>query len=145
MILAFPRILLASLAAALLLAQQSAPKFEFCGLGSKHDCSCVRRVQAIRQTRFESCQTAALERGEDPDKADCFKDVASHCSLAESRQSEDGEDLAWNQEKGEFEGNSKMGALCTMACKSHDCKCDDGPECHFGHQASDHEVPKRKK
>jgi hypothetical protein len=130
---------------ALLLAQQSASKIEFCGLGSKHECNCVRRVQAIRQARIESCRNGALERGEDPDKAECFKDLASHCSLAESRQSEDGEDLAWNQEKGEFEGSSKMGTLCTMACKKHDCSCDDGPQCHFGHSAEDHQAPKRKR
>ncbi len=125
-------------------AQQSAPKFESCGLGSHRECNCVRRVQAIRQARIEICRNGALARGEDPDKADCFKDLASHCSLAESRQSEDGEDLVWNSERREFDGSSKMGPLCTMACKAHDCGCDDGPQCHMGHSAADHLPPKRK-
>ena len=44
---------------ALLLSAQTAPKFESCGLGSHHECNCVRRVQAIHQKTYEDCAKQA--------------------------------------------------------------------------------------
>jgi hypothetical protein len=133
------------LCAALLFAQQSAPKFEFCGLGSKHDCSCIRRVQAIHQRVYEDCRrSVGDDRGKQFDA--CIQaGLQPHCSLAETVSAYDDGAVSWDAEAHQFNGESKMGPMCTMACKSHDCRCDDGPSCHFGHNASDHEQPKQKK
>jgi hypothetical protein len=128
--------------AALLLAQQSVPKFEFCGLGSKHECSCARRVHAIHDKVYQDCiRLAGDDRGKQFDE--CIQaGMQPHCALAETVSNYDEGALTWDQETHEFQGESKMGPMCTMACKSHDCKCSANEEtCHFGHQLSDHYPP----
>lgn len=114
---------------------QTKTRFEYCGLGSHHECHCIDRVQKIHQLIYEKCEHATSNNA-DFDK--CIKALQkTHCSIAESLTEYDGE-MHWDSEKDEYVGESKMGPMCTMACKPHDCKCDDGPTCHFGHDASDH-------
>jgi hypothetical protein len=65
--------------------------------------------------------------------------MRDHCALAETIHSLDGEGMHWDDATQEYTGKSQMGVLCSMACKKHDCKCNDGPTCHFGHGASEHD------
>lgn len=57
-----------------------------------------------------------------------------HCTLAEII-------TEWDEGRGnmELQESSPMGPMCKMSCKRGDCKCDDGPTCHFGHSAKDHQ------
>ena len=126
------RLVLLAFCCLALAAQQAREKIEFCGLGSHHECNCVRRTQAVRQNFIENCERSSLRPdGTKDDKAfnECMQHMPAHCDIADQH--------VYGGESGDGQG-SAMSAQCTMACKKHDCKCDDGPTCHFGHQASEH-------
>lgn len=128
------RLILLALCCFALAAQQSKEKIDYCGLGSSHDCNCVRRTQAVHQKFIENCVRTSLRAdGSQDDKAfdQCMARMPAHCDIADHYS-------IWNSEKGEWESDPVMSEHCTLACKKHDCKCDDGPTCHFGHQPSEH-------
>ncbi len=121
------RVCLVIFGGALLLAQQSAPKFDFCGLGSHRECNCVRHTQQVRAQFISKCDLTAKT---DKERDECLKNMPAHCALAEQYIKDD-------------DGNA-MPEQCTLACKRSDCKCDDGPTCHMAHVAADHFPPKGK-
>lgn len=127
------RVLLIFAFAVLVFAQQSKPKIEFCGLGSSHDCHCIRKSQAVRQARFESCDHEHPEGGQAFN--DCVAAAPTHCDIVDNYLYDSRDE---NGEPAKDDG-SAMGEHCSMICKMHDCKCDDGPTCHFGHDISAHE------
>jgi hypothetical protein len=118
-----------------LAAQQAKEKIEYCGLGSHHECDCLRRTQAVRQKFIENCERSSMRSdGSKDDKVfdKCMTRMPAHCDIADHVS-------IWNSDRGEWESDPVMSEHCTMACKKHDCTCDDGPTCHFGHQASEHD------
>ncbi len=113
-----------------LAAQQAKEKIEFCGTGSSHECHCVRRTHAMQDEYLKSCR---LNSTTDKEMDDCMSRMPGHCDLVASYDAADDE--------GDTENAAAMSERCTMACKKHDCKCDDGPACHIAHSESDHEQP----
>jgi hypothetical protein len=128
------RLILLALCCLALVAQQAREKIEFCGSGSSHECHCVRRTKAMQDEQLKACR---LNAKNDKDMAECMAQIPGHCSLVATYDAAD--------DQGGSEAASAMSERCTMACKKHDCKCDDGPACHIAHSASDHEEPKRHK
>lgn len=110
-----------------LLLAQSTPRFEACGLGTAHhDCRCLDHTQRVRQAFIDDCQRTSKS---DAELDACLKRMPAHCDLANRY-------VDWN---GDGESTDiPMAERCTMACKKSDCKCDDGPTCHFEHRAEDH-------
>jgi hypothetical protein len=128
------RIILLAFCCLALAAQQAREKIEFCGTGSSHECHCVRRTQAMQEEYLKACRMNASSEKE---MDDCMSKLPGHCSLVVRYDVED--------DQGDSEAAAAMSERCTMACKKHDCKCDDGPACHIAHSASDHEeAPKHK-
>ena len=132
------------LTCALLFAQKpSTEPIDRCGLGTHHDCRCSARYHAIQSKIVQYCE---LNSQSQKQLDTCMQSIPFYCNVidrytgwdefSESSVSEDGR---------QNENASKMGPLCTGACKKHDCSCFDGPVCHIGHDASDHEPPKKKK
>jgi hypothetical protein len=143
------RVFAVTLVATGIVAQQTKPKIEFCGLGKgSHECSCIRRVQKIHEKAYDECERSTMRADGSKDQKEweaCIGQIPTHCDIAESVTGHDelnpGFEGYWDPEKAELNSDAfKMGPLCTMACKMHDCKCDDGPTCHFGHTAADHEA-----
>jgi len=108
-------------------------KIEFCGLNSSHECYCVRRTQAVQNAYSEMCR---LNSKSDKELRECLSHTPEHCNIVD--QSAPADHDGDNQESG-------MSDRCTMMCKKHDCRCDDGPQCHIGHSLSDHESSAKKK
>jgi hypothetical protein len=109
-------------------------KIEYCGLGSSHDCHCIRHSHSVQDSYLEACR---LNSKTDKDMQECMAKAPSHCSIVDRNDAEGDEDGAEAQD-------SAMSERCTMMCKKHDCLCDDGPRCHIGHDASDHEQSDKK-
>ena len=131
------KLLAIALFAGVALSQNGGSKIEFCGLGSKHECHCLERTEAIHSKIVTSCEATAKN---DKERDACLKrDMIAHCDMAETPTEWDEDGFQWNSEKQEFDGKSAMGPMCAMACKKHDCRCQDGPTCHFGHDASEHD------
>ena len=120
-----------------LMAQQSKEKeqkMEFCGLSSSHDCHCVRHSHAVQDAYSDACR---LNSKTDKEMQECLTRVPPHCSIVEQSDNSGGDgDEAEDQQ-------SEMSERCAMMCKKHDCLCDDGPRCHIGHDASEHEQNKK--
>jgi hypothetical protein len=127
------RLCLALIAGALLFGQQSQVKFDFCGLGSHHECNCVRHTQQVRAVFIQDCD---LHAKSDKERDACMKNMPAHCDVAEHYWRGDSND-------NDGEDSGPMPDQCTSACKKKDCKCDDGPVCHLAHTAADHQPPKR--
>jgi hypothetical protein len=107
-----------------------------CGFGSGHECRCLERTERIQRKIIAACQSAGSKK----QITDCVHEhMQDHCALAETMHPLDGEDMHWDASTQEYTGKSEMGVLCSMACKKHDCKCDDGPTCHYGHDVSEHD------
>lgn len=126
MSLPWKQFLVITLTLSAILFAQSKPQFDFCGLGSHHECNCIRHTQEVRQKFIDECQKRSKS---DKDLDACLKGMPAHCNLADRYVDWDGD------------GNSTdipMASRCTMACKKSDCKCDDGPTCHFAHSPEDH-------
>ena len=119
-----------------LTAQQTKEKekIEHCGQGSSHNCHCLRHSQAVEDSYLKECR---LNSKTDKEMQECMSKAPSHCSIVESNDSEGDEDGVEGQD-------SAMSERCTMRCKKHDCLCDDGPRCHIGHDASEHEQSEKK-
>ena len=107
-------------------------KFEFCGAASSHECFCIRQTQAVQDEYLEYCRSTSRNYKE---WQECAAAMPGHCSIV-GRQPPPVDD-----EQGE--GQSVMPDHCTMMCKKHDCLCDDGPRCHIGHTAGDHNDAKK--
>jgi hypothetical protein len=120
----------------ILTAQQSKEKekIEHCGLSSSHDCHCIRHSHAVQDAYLEACR---LNSKTDKDMQECMSKAPSHCSIVDRYDGATDEDGAEGQD-------SAMSERCTMMCKKHDCLCDDGPRCHIGHDASEHEQGEKK-
>jgi|SRR5215469_3769209 len=103
-------------------------KFEFCGRGSSHDCFCLRLTQAVQDEYLERCLANSEN---DKEWQECAAAMPGHCSTVDQPAP------PVDDEQGE--GQTAMPEGCTMMCKKHDCLCDDGPRCHIGHSATDHE------
>jgi hypothetical protein len=115
-----------------LTAQQSNPrgkgKFDFCGTGSRHECSCIRHTQAVQDAYLAKCRWNSKS---DKELHDCLAALPWHCGIV-------GEPAPpIDDEQGE--GQSGMSDRCSMAGTKYDCLCDDGVRCHVGHAASEHE------
>ncbi len=82
---------------------------------------------------LKTCSSAASEN----EMNECVAKIPGHCSLVERYDAAD--------DTGDSERDAAMSERCTMACKKHDCKCDDGPACHIAHSASDHEEAHKRK
>jgi hypothetical protein len=125
------RVILLAFCCLALAAQQAREKIDYCGLGSHHECNCVRRTQAVHEKFIDNCERSSLRPdGSKDDKAfnQCMQSMPAHCDIADQHAI-----------SGEGENDPAMSEHCALACKKHDCKCDDGPTCHFGHQASEHQ------
>jgi hypothetical protein len=110
-------------------------KMEYCGLSSSHDCHCIRHSHAVQDAYSETCR---LNSKTDKEMQECLSRPPSHCSIVErSDAGGDGD----GDETGEQD--SGMSERCAMMCKKHDCLCDDGPRCHIGHDASEHDQNKK--
>jgi hypothetical protein len=107
-------------------------KMEYCGLSSSHDCHCIRHTRAVQDEYSEACR---INSKTDKEMQECLSNVPSHCSIVKQSDAA-GSDEAEDQDTG-------MSERCTMMCKKHDCLCDDGPRCHIGHDASEHEQSKK--
>ena len=122
-----------------LLAQKSSSEpIDRCGLGTHHNCQCSARYHAIQQKIVQYCELHSQTKAQIDT---CMQAVPFYCNVIDQY-------TGWDELRGDSpseENASKMGPLCTGACKKHDCSCFDGPTCHIGHQASDHEPPKKKK
>jgi hypothetical protein len=109
-----------------LLAQKPKPTIEACGLGlhKDHPCHCVEHTSQVQTDWMVRCQGVNGRTVEQ-----CLKEmpveIRDHCSVAEHYGN-------WNNE------GDPMPQQCSMACKRSDCRCDDGPVCHYGHSAKDH-------
>ncbi len=112
------------------IAQQSAPKVERCGLGSKHECHCLERTDAIQNKIIRSCEEQSKTAKERD--ACLHRETIQHCDMAEKFTKWDSETLAAMREDGDYDMHSGMGPMCTMACRKHRCECADGPKCDFG-------------
>jgi hypothetical protein len=124
------RLLLALSCCLAVTAQQSTkPKMESCGSGTSHDCRCISRTRAVQDAYSETCR---LNSKTDKEMHECMSRVPPHCSIVD-RYTGDGDD------NGAEEQDPAMAERCTMMCKKHDCFCDDGPRCHIGHEANEHE------
>jgi hypothetical protein len=112
------------------IGQQSASKIERCGLGSKHDCHCLERTDAIHTKIITSCEAEAKTA---KDRDECLhREMIPHCDMAERFTKWDTDGSAISREDGEYDMHSSMGPMCTMACRKHRCECADGPKCDFG-------------
>ena len=129
--------ILFALACCALLAQQTKDKeqkMEYCGLSSSHDCHCVRHSHSVQDEYSEACR---INSKTDKETQECLSKAPPHCTIVERSDSSGGDgDETDDQESG-------MSDRCTMRCKKHDCLCDDGPRCHVGHDASEHEQSKK--
>lgn len=122
------QLLLAVTCCIALTAQQTKDKekkIEHCGLDSSHDCHCIRHSHAVQDAYLEACR---LNSKTDKDLEECMSKVPPHCSIVDRYDGDETEDQ-----------ESAMSERCAMMCKKHDCLCDDGPRCHIGHDASEHE------
>lgn len=128
------RFILLGLCCLALTAQQAKEKIEFCGNGSSHECHCVRRTHTMQDQRLAACR---MNSTSDKELNDCLAQIPGHCALVISYDAAD--------DRSDPETSSAMSERCTMACKKHDCKCDDGPACHIAHDASEHEPPQKHK
>ena len=130
-------------ACVLLFAQKpSSGAIDRCGLGTHHDCHCSARYHAIQEKIIRYCELNSQTK-EQHDT--CMQAIPFYCNVIDRYTGWD--EFSGNSvsEDGEQNENaSKMGPLCTGACKKHDCSCFDGPTCHIGHDASEHEPPKKK-
>lgn len=130
------QILLVLACCLVLTAQQTKEKdkIEHCGLGSSHDCHCIRHSHAVQDAYLEECR---LNSKTDKDMQECMSKAPSHCGIVDHYDAQGDEDGAESQD-------SAMSERCAMMCKKHDCLCDDGPRCHIAHDASEHEQSDKK-
>jgi hypothetical protein len=142
------RFSIALLAAAALLAQKGSPKFtvETCKLGSSHNCVCSRRYGNIQAKIVSGCEK---QSGNAKEYAECMAMIPPFCNVVDHPTAWDefGSEpnaAGWDPDNHRYNAVSKMGEYCSMACKSHDCKCADGPTCHFGHGEMMHDTRKKK-
>jgi hypothetical protein len=114
-----------------LAAQQSTTKgkskFDFCGPGSSHECSCLRHTLAVQAAYLADCRANSTS---DKVLYDCMVALPWHCTIV-NRPAPPVDD-----EQGE--GQTATSDRCLMASKKYDCLCDDGARCHIGHSASEH-------
>lgn len=117
------------LVCAALYGEKTVPRqFDACGLGlhKDHPCHCVEHTSDVQNEWVTACLASDPKKTE----TDCVKTMPSyirdHCQAAERYGN-------WQDE------GKPMPNQCTSACKMKDCKCDDGPTCHFGHTAADHQ------
>jgi len=121
---------------ALTAQQTKEKKIEYCGFGSSHDCRCIGHSHAVQDSYVEACH---LNSKTDKELQECMAKAPSHCSIVDRYDGEGDGD-----EDGAEAQDPAMSARCTMMCKKHDCLCDDGPRCHIGHDASEHEQSEKK-
>lgn len=129
----------------IVIAQSKKTDVPHCGIGGEV-CHCLRRTDAIRQKAQAYCEEQVFKSNiTDPKKADdalnkCLRgeydellnelpgSPSVHCAIAERWTKYDEQDGTFTDEG--YSG-SKMGPMCTRACKPHQCGCDDGPKCDF--------------
>ena len=132
--------LLAVVTLALAAQSPKGEKIESCGLGSKHNCHCIERTDRIQNRAAELCNSGDW-RNYYKTQAECIREKLyhmDHCSIAETWTEYDEESGTAEERDGHYVTASTMGPMCQMACKKHDCKCQDGPTCHYGHDISEH-------
>ncbi len=82
----------------------AAPKIERCGLGSKHECHCLERTDAIHNKIIATCEAdskTAKERDE------CLhREMIPHCEMAETFTKWDTETSAAAREDGDYDSAS---------------------------------------
>jgi hypothetical protein len=111
------------------------PKIERCGLGSKHECHCLQRTEAIHNKIIATCEKDAKTSKQ---RDECLRrEMIPHCAMAETFTKWDTETSAARREDGDYDMHSGMGPMCTMACLKHRCECADGPKCDFGMSKED--------
>lgn len=124
------KLILFLLIAIVAIGQQSAPKIERCGLGSKHECHCLQRTDAIHNKIISACEG---DRRTAKQRDECLRrEMIQHCDMAETFTKWDTETSTAFRGDGEYDMNSGMGPMCTMACRKHRFECADGPKCDFG-------------
>ena len=80
------RIILLAFCCLALAAQQAREKIDYCGLGSHHECNCVRRTQAVHEKFIDNCERSSLRPdGSKDDKAfnQCMQGMPAHCDTAD--------------------------------------------------------------
>src|SRR6202167_5905573 len=89
------------------IGQQSTPKIERCGLGSKHECHCLERTDAIHNKIIAYCQGDAKTAKE---RDSCLhREMIAHCDMAERFTKWDTEASATSREDGDYDLHSGMG------------------------------------
>jgi len=114
------------------------PQIDHCGFGTHHDCKCAERYERIVQAVLDKCRR---ESTSDTAMQECAKHVPFYCNVIDRPTEWDtdaGSTLQWDPDAHEYKGESKMGPICTGACKMKDCTCNEGPTCHMGHGEDAH-------
>ncbi len=76
------KLILFLLIAIVAIGQQSAPKIERCGLGSKHECHCLQRTDAIHNKIISACEG---DRRTAKQRDECLRrEMIQHCDMAET-------------------------------------------------------------
>ncbi len=140
------KLVLLTLVTCLLMSAQksSTEPIDRCGLGTHHNCRCSERYHAIQNKIVQSCELNSQSKTQ---LDTCMQTIPFYCNVIDRYTGWD--ELSGNSvsdDGTQNENASSMGPLCTGACKKHDCSCFDGPVCHIGHAASEHQTaPKKKK
>lgn len=101
------------------------PKTEFCGRGGEHECHCLLRTQLLQDEHRAACEQKfdRSDKKQERQWLECGGKEPSHCDVAVDSVHyshpwiEDADTHVW------------MDGRCTVGCKKHHCKCDDGPVC----------------
>ena len=102
-------------------------KFDFCGQGSSHECSCLRHTLAVQEAYLADCRANSTS---DKELHDCVAALPWHCNIVNQPAT------PVDDEQGE--GHSAISDRCSMVGKKYDCLCDYANRCHVGHSASEH-------
>lgn len=112
------------------MGSRALPRSSAAVFGSKHECHCLERTDAIHNKIIASCEAESKT----PKERDAclHREMIQHCDMAERFTKWDTDTSATPREDGDYDMRSAMGPMCTMACRKHRCECADGPKCDFG-------------
>jgi hypothetical protein len=98
---------------------------EVCGLDGAHECYCLRRTQLLQDEHQAACDQKfdRFDKAQKKQWLECAGELPAHCDIVLNSPRyghpwiEDSTNHEWTDGR------------CTVACKKHHCKCDDGPIC----------------
>jgi hypothetical protein len=104
---------------------QVAPQTAVCGLGGSPECRCLLRTQLLQDEHLNACAQKydRLDRTQKQQWLDCVKRQPLHCDIVANTA------LYGHPWIENSKSHIWMDARCSVMCKKHNCKCDDGPIC----------------